>query len=185
MKKNLGWIIAVLALVLVVGGASLLYNRLGQEFQVENLAATEVTEAEKNLAPDFTVYDAEGNAANLSDFFGKPIVLNFWASWCGPCRSEMPDFDAAYLEQGSQIQFLMVNMTDGSQETLETALEFIEKSGYSFPVYYDTDYDAATVYGVYSLPTTYFINAEGVLVPFASGAISADILQKGISMITE
>ena len=185
MRKNLGWILAVLALVLLIGGASMLYDRLGQEYSIENLAPTEVTEAAKNTAPDFTVYDADGNAVKLSDFFGKPIVLNFWASWCGPCRSEMPEFDAAFLEQGSEVQFLMVNMTDGSQETLKTASEFIESSGYSFPVYYDTAYDAAVAYGVYSLPTTYFINSEGSIVTYASGAISVELLQKGIDMITE
>ena len=63
-------------------------------------------EEAKMQAPDFTVYDIEGNAVNLSDFIGKPTIVNFWASWCGPCKSEMPDFEAAYLEQGEEIHFL-------------------------------------------------------------------------------
>lgn len=187
MKKNLIWIVLALVLVLVLGGASMLYNRLGDEYRMDNLATQAPTEGETDrmMAPDFTVQDINGNEVSLSDFFGKPIVLNFWASWCGPCKSEMPEFDEAYLEQGEDIHFLMVNMTDGAQESVETASSFIAEAGYSFPVYYDTAYDAAITYGVSSLPTTYFIDGNGYLVTYAMGAISAEMLQKGISMITE
>lgn len=136
------------------------------------------------MAPDFTVYDADGNAMNLSDFIGKPTIVNFWASWCGPCQMEMPDFDEYYKEYGENVNFLMVNMTDGSQETLESAKEFVENSGYSFPVYYDTDIDAAMTYGVNSIPSTYFIDAEGHAIARAQGMIDADTLLYGIKMIS-
>ena len=139
-------------------------------------------EQQLTKAPDFAVYDASGNKVNLSDYIGKPIVLNFWASWCGPCQSEMPDFHEKYLELGDEIHFLMVNMT-GGRETLSSAKAFISEKGYTFPVFYDTDSDAAMTYNVYSLPTTYFIDAEGYLIAQATGAISADTLQRGIDMI--
>lgn len=137
----------------------------------------------KNLAPNFTVYDLEGKPVNLTDFFGKPIIVNFWASWCGPCKMEMPDFNEAYANYKDEIIFLMVNMTDGSRETVEVASSFIADNGYDFPVYYDTKYNASMTYSVTSLPTTYFINADGEAIAHARGAIDAEILQKGIDMI--
>lgn len=146
-------------------------------------SSQEEEEPELTPAPDFTVYDKEGNEVHLSDFVGKPIVLNFWASWCSPCKSEMPDFNQAYLDYGEEVQFLMVNMTDGSRETVESASAFIEEQGYEFPVFYDTDYDAALTYGAYALPTTYFIDAEGYGVAWAQSALSAENLQKGLDMI--
>ena len=96
---------------------------------------------------------------------------------------EMPDFNEKYLEIGEEVQFLIINMTDGSRETVETASAFIAEQGYSFPVFYDTDQDAATIYGVYSLPTTYFIDAEGNAIAQATGAIDEGTLQRGIDMI--
>ena len=191
----------VLAFVALIIGASFLYQSLADQnpaqqqlatmpVQTTAPAAAETTpnttgEAEAVIpAIDFTVYDADGNAVKLSDFYGKPIVLNFWASWCGPCRSEMPDFQKACTDLEGKVQFLMINMTDGSRETLDTAKAFLSDSGYTFPVFFDTDVDAAVKYSVYALPTTFFINAEGHLVAYAESALSADLLQKGIDMIT-
>lgn len=134
-------------------------------------------------APDFTVYDVDGDAVSLSDFIGKPVVINFWASWCGPCKMEMPEFEEKYKELGGDVHFLMVNMTDGNRETRETAISFIEESGYTFPIYLDTDQDAAYTYGVYSIPSTYFIGADGTAVAMAQGAIDSSVLERGIDMI--
>ncbi|MCR5825329.1 MAG: TlpA family protein disulfide reductase [Oscillospiraceae bacterium] len=223
MKNKTTVFILALALVLLLGGAGVLYRQLGQTVPSEQLSVSDAqpresgdaadavpqqsgegdaaapqqsgdaaeAEAEQSAAPeqsaaapDFTVYDAAGNAVRLSDFFGTPIVLNFWASWCGPCRSEMSDFHEKYLELDGAVQFLMINMTDGASETVETASAFIAEQGYTFPVFYDTSAEAGAAYGAYALPTTYFIDANGYAVAMATGAIDAETLQRGIDVIT-
>lgn len=210
MKNKNSLLIILLVFVLLIGGAYVLYDRLRQDVTAEQMivhatpqptpepAAEEVipegesTEAadtsaneepEDIIAPDFEVIDKEGNPVKLSSFFGKPIVLNFWASWCGPCQSERPDFNEKYAELGGDVHFVMVNMTDGGRETVETASAFIEKNGYDFPVLFDTKSEAAMTYGAYSLPTSFFINAEGHVIAQAVGAIDAATLQRGIDMI--
>lgn len=143
----------------------------------------EPVEPEKIMAIDFTVEDAAGEQVNLFSLVGKPMVLNFWASWCGPCKSELPDFQAAYEKYGEDVEFVIVNMTDGVRETKEIATAFLEEQGYTLPVYFDTEQDAAYTYGVYSLPTTYFVAADGELVAGAQGMIDAETLEYGISLI--
>ncbi|MBQ9768526.1 MAG: TlpA family protein disulfide reductase [Lachnospiraceae bacterium] len=224
-KKTL--VIVSILLVVLLGGASLLYAKLGDKLKPDNLYTQEdlpspetqnkaptataapndssdsvsgdnTTESSDNasgespdtsenayMAPDFTVYDRDGNKVHLSDFLGKPVILNFWASWCGPCKMEMPDFQEIYEEYGEDIHFVMVNLTDGAQETMKTATEFLDASGYTFPVYYDKDTDAAYTYQVYGIPVTYFINAEGHLIAQGSSALDAETIKRGIGMILE
>ena len=189
MKKKITLAGGILALILLLSGASILYNRMSEaNLPVENTkpAETQVSqedETEPMMAPDFIVLDREGEEVSLSDFIGKPVILNFWASWCGPCKSEMPEFEAAYQKYREEIQFMMVNLTDGNRETVETAAEYIAGEGYTFPVFFDTESDAAISYGATSIPVTYFVDAEGHLVAYGSGALSGEILQSGMEMI--
>ena len=134
-------------------------------------------------APDFVVYDVNGNPVRLSDFFGKPIVLNFWASWCGPCRSEMPHFQKMYEKWGDEIVFLMVNVTGGGNDSKSAAMSFIQSGDYTFPVFFDMSLDATIAYGISGFPTTYFINANGDPVTYAVGALSLETLQRAIDLI--
>ena len=185
--RILKMLIWILVFAVVIVGAYVLYNNLSGQVDLDSLVteAAEETAATNapRFAPDFTVYDAEGNSYKLSDFRGKPVLLNFWASWCGPCKMEMPDFEKAYQTYGEDIHFVIVNLTDGAQETVESASAFIAEQGYTFPVYYDTAIDAAMQYGVSAIPVSYFLDAEGCFVTWAQGALSADRLQKGIDLL--
>lgn len=135
----------------------------------------------ENLTDDFTVYDADMNGVRLSDFFGKPIFVNFWASWCSPCRSELPAFDSVYRKYKDEVVFLMVNLADG--DTPSGIEKFVADNGYAFPVYYDIAADAAEAYGVYSIPETLFINADGSLYRTQLGAVSEAVLENYVKAL--
>lgn len=133
--------------------------------------------------PDFTVLDKDGNEIKLSDLAGKPIVLNFWATWCGYCVQEMPDFQTAY-EKYPDVQFVMVNVTDGYYETITSAKSFVAEKGFTFPIYFDTKSSATSAFDVNAYPQTFFIDAQGNIVAKARGAISLSNLEYGISLLT-
>jgi Thiol-disulfide isomerase and thioredoxins len=192
MKNKITLLIIIFVFILLIGGSYVLYNYLSPNLSSDKITTNEesqkendASQQEKESAPDFTVYDKNNKEVNLSDFRGKPTIVNFWASWCGPCKMEMPDFEEKYQSLGEEINFLMVNMTDGSRETVKTASDFIEKEGFTFPVYYDEKSNASITYSVYSLPTTYFIDADGYAIAQSTGAIDSETLQKGIDMIKE
>ena len=134
-------------------------------------------------AVDFTVYDVDGNKVNLFDFKGKPIVVNFWASWCPPCKREMPDFNEVYKEYKNEVVFMMIDLVDGIRETKDKGQKYVKEQGYEFPVYFDTDQDAAYKYWIMSIPTTIFINSEGNIEIGYQGAIDKETLVNGIKSI--
>ena len=176
-------IVTLLTLVIVIGGGMLLYRNLGDNVDLGEAIPTETVS--ENAAPDVAFVDTDGNEAKLSDFRGKGVVLNFWASWCGPCKSEMPHFQAAYEEYGEDVHFLMVNMSDPFGDPRADSDEFLTGGGYSFPVYYDTLAECAYGYGVTGIPMTFFIDKNGNLVSGKSGMISEADLQRRILTILD
>lgn len=190
--KALKIVLLVLIFVALLLGAKKLYDTLGSQVQLDTLvtqpAQTEVAEQTEaaqatEAVKDLTVYDLEGNAHSLSDFRGKPVILNFWATWCGYCKMEMPDFEEAYQKYGEEIHFLMINVTDGVQETVEKASAYVAEQGYTFPVFYDTDQAAMLNYNLSGLPVTYLLDEEGQIVAWQQGMLTASTLQSGIDML--
>ena len=175
MKKWKLFLITAIVVVLFAG-AYFLYNILSEKFALDMLA-------ENFNEPTETVSEHDGTEVSLSDMTGKGTVVNFWASWCPPCKAEMPDFEELYQKYGNEVNFMMVNMTDGYQETVKSGSSHVESKGYTFPVYYDLYYSAARAYQVTSLPATYFIDKDGNLVTYAKGMINKNTLEKGIMLI--
>ncbi|MFQ5381380.1 MAG: TlpA family protein disulfide reductase [Dehalococcoidia bacterium] len=133
-------------------------------------------------APDFELLDARDleTVHRLSDYRGKTVVLNWFASWCGPCRAEMPDFEAAYRALGGEdgnVVFLVVNLA----ETPEAAATMLEEVGATYPAVLDSDGRVAETYRVTGMPTTYFIDPEGTIRSFGRGRITAETLKSELA----
>ena len=199
-NKKLG--LTLILLCGVIAAAYLGYNALSQNFSNGNLQPIsssqgasspeedaqpdEAARPERTRAPDFTMTDLDGNTLTLDSLKGKPIVINFWATWCGFCVKEMPDFDTVYKELGDDVTFVMLNVTDGARETREKAEKFYADQGYSFPVYFDDQgLQGTNTYGVTGFPTTYFIDRNGNLAAWAGGMIDKEALRRGIQLAQE
>ena len=201
MNKK-GLLITLIVLLIVLGIAAALYPKLSAGMQTQQIATmpaataeptqaqteateaateavTEPTEPEPIPAPDFAVQDWDGNEVHFSDYLGKPIELNFWAHWCGPCQMEMPEFNAAYERLGGEVTFLMVH--EGA--AVDDGKEKVTEGGYTFPVVFDVDSSAGNMYGITAFPTTFFIDKDGNLQAYYMGAMDADLLQQGIDLI--
>ena len=191
------WIVPAAALVIVIAAAAFLYPRLAVRYAPDNepapqkeqtavtAAETEDSEPAAEKAPDFTVLDADGNPVQLSDYIGKPVVINFWASWCPPCREELPSFDKLYAEYGDRVTFLMVNLTYGEGDVEADVNGFLAEEGYTFPVFYDTEGDAAAAYAIEYIPVTVFVRADGTLAAQQVGAMQERIIRSYLDDLLE
>lgn len=163
-----------------------MYNKLSKDYNNDIISQSTTNPEQQsnnaNSAPDFTVLDMNGNRVSLSDYRGKPVVLNFWATWCYYCKEEMPDFNEAYKNH-PEVQFLMVDATDGIQEPQEKAKSYVAEQGFEFDIFFDTDQEAVSNYSVTGLPATYFIDKNGNIAAQRIGIMDKDTLENGINMI--
>jgi peroxiredoxin len=138
-----------------------------------------------NKAPDFTLRTIDGDKISLSDFNGRPVMLNFWATWCGPCREEMPYLqsiqeDASWIEDG------LVILAVDAAETPTTVNQFLDTFGITFNVVIDADNEVFLDYSIRAIPTTYFIDSNGIIKAVKIGAfVSKEQIEEGLKMIVD
>jgi len=136
------------------------------------------------LANDFTAVDINGKDTKLSSFIGKPVVVNFWATWCIYCEQELPAFEKLFNLYKDKVEFMIVDLVDGLSETQEVAKQFIQERNYTFPLYFDKDYSAYDAYNCYEIPRTLFINKNGSLNTLYIGMMTESVLKQYIDKIT-
>lgn len=125
-----------------------------------------------NKAPDFTASLVDGSAITLSDYKGKPVIINFWATWCGPCVREMPAFERLKADFGDEIGIIAVNCGDDA----DTVKDFVDENGYTFPVALDESYEVTMLYPTNSIPYTVVVDANGKITHISAGAADADTM---------
>jgi thiol-disulfide isomerase/thioredoxin len=146
-----------------------------------SLAGGRGSVATGEVAPDFEYTTADGATAKLSDLRGRAVIINFWATWCGPCRQEMPDLQAAADSSGGSVVVLGVNKL----ETVEMIAPFSREIGVRFLLVANPEGDISERYGVRNLPTSYFVRPDGTIGDWRLGAMDAAMIQESIQRLGE
>lgn len=136
---------------------------------------------EGQLAPDFSLQFADGSQNKLSDWQGKPVILNFWATWCPPCREEMPSFVAAYNRHAEEVVIVGVN----AEESADEAAAFVNSHDMPFPVVLDARGDIQRLYNVRGLPTTIFIDRTGHVAGVWTGLLPQPQLEQVVQDLVQ
>lgn len=146
-------------------------GEIGEETEgaVDNSDAPLVGTSVGNLAPDFTLTTATGDTVNLSDYRGTKVMLNFWGTWCPPCRAEMPDMEKFYQEH--DVEILAVNLTP-TESAVSDVIDFIDDFGLSFKVLLDEELSVSSQYGIQPVPTSFMIDSYGIVQYVALGAVN-------------
>ncbi|GAB3066575.1 TlpA family protein disulfide reductase [Virgibacillus ainsalahensis] len=133
-------------------------------------------------APDFELETLDGDKLKLSELQGKKVILNFWATWCGPCRDEMPEMQEFYEEYGEEIEILAVNLTD-TENKISDVSEYIDEFSFTYPILLDKGGTVSDEYkGAVAVPTTYFINTDGVVqAPKKTGPMTYEFMEETIN----
>ncbi|MED2982547.1 redoxin domain-containing protein [Bacillus thuringiensis] len=135
-------------------------------------------------APDFELTKLDGTNVKLSDLKGKKVILNFWATWCGPCQQEMPDMEAFYKKHKENVEILAINYTPSEKGGGEEKVSnFAKEKGITFPILLDKNIDVTTAYKVITIPTSYFIDTKGVIQDKFIGPMTQKEMEKRVAKL--
>lgn len=174
-KKSALIIVLVLAAIVILGVVG--YNALKSNDLPRNDADAATSQDDAPTLADLncTIYDEAENALELTDIAnGKPLVINFWATWCPYCVEEMAYFQEAFDAYGDRVSFAMIDCVDGNRETIEAGSAYATENGFTFPVYYDVDQSAIMEFGVTGIPATIVFDSNGSLVLARAGELERD-----------
>ena len=162
----------LIGLVIILGGGWISFSRTLADGTMagSEAASLEPAAAAGHPAPDFELKTLEGKTIRLSDFKGKPVLINFWATWCGPCRAEFPDFQKASVDNAETLVIIGINNTSTDQEDQVPA--FVEEFGVTFPIVLDETGETAKAYHILGLPTSIFIDSNGMVNEIFTGPIN-------------
>lgn len=184
MKRFLIGVAAILIVLLILDLTVLkddgLMNKLSQGEKYEKAADPQELPVGLNVgerAPDFTVKDLDGKPISLSDFKGKRVLLNFWASWCPPCRAEMPYMERIYQDyKDDGIAIVAVNMLT-TEKKIEDVVDFVNNYELTFPIPLDEEGELGTTYEIMAYPTSYFIDSDGVIRSKMTGTMDEEYIE--------
>lgn len=196
MKKNIGLLIVVLLVVAMIG--TYVKQQINEDRAIEKSAlGKDIGEREIGLGngdtpPDFTLTSLDGEDITLSDLRGKKVVLNFWATWCPPCKAEMPHMQSFYDEYGKEknVEIVAVNLTTAERDVtadakVDTVMTFRDSFELTFPILLDSDPDnsVGADYKIITIPTTYFIDSNGYIQRAIKGPMDVDMLKEYVDAL--
>jgi peroxiredoxin len=175
----------VLAAVAILGA---IQNRLLWSFPAASIESVQATGSGEfappdlqagKPAPDFELTSLNGSAVRLSDYQGHPVLINYWATWCPPCREELPLIQKRYERFSPDLVVLAIN----AGEDQETVKNYIDKNSFTFSVLLDPDWKAEALFGIMAYPTSVFINDKGIILARYVGGMSVDTLDDYLRII--
>ncbi|UII54430.1 TlpA family protein disulfide reductase [Cytobacillus spongiae] len=153
------------------------------QYEKLDVKTLEVGIQPKQIAPNFTLTDLYGEAIQLHDYHGKRVLLNFWASWCPPCKAEMPDMQEVYNQyKDDDVVVLAVNLTH-TEDSEQAVANYVEENEYHFVVPLDEVGETAYQYEVLAYPTSYFIDSDGIIRKKVSGAMSKEMMESELNKL--
>ncbi|HRQ37681.1 MAG TPA: TlpA family protein disulfide reductase [Chloroflexota bacterium] len=177
LKTRFEWVILII-IVALLGGAWIM---MSQESVTAGSGAITLAEAPivGHPAPNFMLQSSQGEEITLHDLAGQPVVLNFWATWCAPCRVEMPAFQQASVQYNGRAAIIGVNQGEAAKNVADFGAEY----RITYPLLLDTDQQISRLYEVRGLPTTLFIDTNGIVREVIMGAITPAVLQDRVERL--